>query len=638
MTVNHLDFLREVCEEEGLVPFAKHQGFLDRLMSESHALHDLFFSIYGTSQDSQKAYAGLIKTLIAGYKKRPAAMTARDRVKAEEGAWFTSEQLVGMSLYVDRFSTDLRGLIGELDYLETLGVNALHLLPIMKSPKEASDGGYAVADYRTVDPKFGTNEDLAALQTALQERGMYLMTDIVVNHTSDQHEWAMKAKAGDPYYKEFFYTYPNREVPDAMERAMPEVFPESAPGSFTFVPELQSWVMTVFHNYQWDLNYRNPEVLTTMVDTLLYYGNMGVDILRIDAPAFVWKEVGTTCQNLPQAHQLLQLFKSCVKVAAPGMALLGEAIVSPNQIMDYFGNGLMATRECDLAYNAGQMALQWDALATMDTRNLFLNQHIIARKPLGTTWLNYTRCHDDIGFGFDDCYIEQVGYTPYLHRKFLMDYYSGSFAGSPSKGVLFGVNPKTNDARMSGTLASLCGLETALGKGDAEAIETAVNRIVLMQAQSILLGGIPMLYYGDELGHLNDYSYTNDPSKSYDSRWVHRPVISKEKRQKVFDSTCIESRIFAAHQRLISLRKSSSDFADSNNAQWRETECRSVIGVVRGSFTLFFNYSDQLQQINAADLLAEDVYEELWGGEKIKRANLSHLKLDPYQFLLLRSL
>ena len=298
-------------------------------------------------------------------------------------------------------------------------------MPLFKSPEGESDGGYAVEDFRVVEEKLGTIEDLREFQKALQQKDMYLMIDIVLNHTSHHHEWAKLAKAGIKEYQDYFYMYDDRRIPDAMEETMPEIFPESSPGSFTYDEKLDKWVMTVFHHYQWDLNYTNPKVFVEMLANVLYYANLGVDVVRIDAPAFIWKQMGTSCQNLPEAHQLLQLIKMCVEVATPGMAILGEAIVAPAQIMEYFGTGRFATHECDFAYNATQMAVQWDALATGDIRVMRTAQNELLRKPKGATWLTYTRCHDDIGLGYDDWMIQHAGFNPYDHRSYIKNYYSG---------------------------------------------------------------------------------------------------------------------------------------------------------------------------------------------------------------------
>lgn len=433
--------------------------FYTRFIANAAAIHELYHQLYGQHPSGAVHYPKLLQTIAKAYNDRPTDIRQKDREKEARNGWFLSNQLAGMSLYVDRFCGNLHNLGSKLPYFKKLGVNLLHLMPIFQSPAGESDGGYAVSDFRQVDERFGNLGDLQQLRTKMASENMYLMLDIVLNHTSHRHEWAEKAKKGDTAYQDYFYMYPDRTLPDAFDRTMPEVFPETAPGNFTYVPECQRWVMTVFHNYQWDLNYTNPAVFIEMLDTVLFYANLGVDVLRIDAPAFIWKQLGTTCQNLPETHTLLRLIKQCVQVATPGMALLGEAIVAPKEIMKYFGTDQYRARECDFAYNATHMALQWDALATGDTRVMLAAKNELLQKPLGTSWITYTRCHDDIGLGYDDSMIAQAGYEPYAHRQFLKEYYSGTFPGSPAMGALFSVNPKTQDARISGSLASLCGLE-----------------------------------------------------------------------------------------------------------------------------------------------------------------------------------
>ena len=434
----------------------KDNPFYTRFLADTFAIFELYLQLYEHYPATETLFDELIKTIIKAYKQRPSVLKQRDIQKLEQEHWFLSNRINGMSLYVDRFCGNIKNLETKLDYFENLGVNFLHLMPVFESPANESDGGYAVSDFRKVDERFGSLEDLLHLQEEMRKRNMYLMIDIVLNHTSHKHEWALRAKAGETKYQDYFYFYHDRSLPDQYDKTMPEIFPESSPGSFTYIEECDKWVMTVFHNYQWDLNYTNPQVFIEMLDTIFFYANLGVDILRIDAPAFIWKQLGTTCQNLPQAHTLLRLIKQCVQVASPGMALLGEAIVAPKEIMKYFGTNNYTARECDFAYNATHMALQWDMLATGDTKVMLAAQHELLQKPYGTSWITYTRCHDDIGLGYDDIMIEQAGYNSYAHRKYLKEYYSGVHPGSPAIGALFSSNPKTGDARISGSLASLC--------------------------------------------------------------------------------------------------------------------------------------------------------------------------------------
>ena len=620
--------------------------FKERFQSSLGNLSNLYNSIYAYHPRGRDGFSQMLETIEKGFAERADTLKERDLKKSatEPEHWFLSNEICGMSLYVDRFCGTISNLENKLDYFEKLGVNFLHLMPVFESPEGASDGGYAVSNFRKVDKRFGKLHDLKALQKKMQERNMYLMIDIVLNHTSDQHEWTLKARKGDKDHQDYFYFFDDRLEPDEYDRSMPEIFPEAAPGNFTYIKECDKWVMTVFHKYQWDINYKNPQVFVEMLDTIFFYANLGVDILRIDAPAFIWKEKGTTCQNLPQAHTILQLIKQCVQIAAPGMALLGEAIVAPHEIMKYFGTGDKEAKECDYAYNATQMALQWDALATGDVRVMMAAQHEFLKKPYGTSWITYTRCHDDIGLGYDDYMIDNAGYNPYEHRKFLKDYYSGNYNGSPAKGALFSVNEKTGDARISGSLASLCGLEMAINKNDAAAINISVQKILMMQAMSFFIGGTPMIFYGDESGHLNDYSYLNDEGKSYDNRWMHRPVIDWEKNNNVDKPGTIEHIIFSSTQKLIQLRKKLNVIADKKNLTWLRPHNNHVTGFLRAwdndRVYCLFNFSSRRQSLTwyafkENGMRPSHLFDH-WSGKtfEVGKDN-EHFVLLPYSFFIL---
>lgn len=620
------------------------KAFLDRFSGAQDTILQLYGDIYGNHPSGEIFFAELVRILAETHNARDNELKLRDEEKGREEVWFLSNQLAGMSLYVDRFCGKLSELPGKLDYLSKLGINFLHLMPIFESPEGESDGGYAVSHFRKIDTRFGTLEALVALRKAMQAKGMYLMLDIVLNHTSHQHEWAVAARQGSVKHQDYFYMYPERNIPDQFEPFMPDIFPESAPGSFTYLPDCGKWVMTVFHTYQWDLNYTNPAVFCEMLDNILFYANLGVDLLRIDAPAFIWKQPGTTCQNLPQAHTLLRLIKQCVMVSAPGMALLGEAIVAPAEIMKYFGTGDFTARECDFAYNATQMALQWDMLATGDTRVMLAAQQILLQKPLGTSWITYTRCHDDIGLGYDDYMIAQTGQDPFSHRKFLKDYYSGEVDYSPARGALFSSNPKTGDARISGSLASLCGLEKALLDQDRSAVDRAIQKILLMQAHSFFLGGLPMLFYGDEVGYTNDYSYLQDPGKSYDNRWMHRPQIDWGKNSRIGLAGTVEQRVFAGTQQLLLLRKRLPVVSDFKNLTWMTPHNLHIAGYLRTyreqRLYCVFNFSGNFTRLTwyafkEHGMVPARLYDH-WSGQ-VFQVGLDHeyLEFPPFGFFLL---
>ncbi len=544
-------------------------------------LNEVFMHIYGEHPDAENKFYQIVLAMADRYNERSAALKKIDDKRERNPDWYLHSDICGMMLYIDRFAGNIRGVEEKLDYFDELPVNLLHLMPFLTSPKTKNDGGYAVSDYKTVDQRFGSNKDIKHLASMMHKRNMYLMADLVVNHTSDEHEWAMKAKAGDRKYRNYYYTFEDRTVPELFEQNLPEVFPENAPGNFTWSEDMKRWVMTVFNSYQWDLNYTNPDVFREMLDILLYQANWGVDIFRLDAVAFLWKQMGTNSQNLPMAHAILKLFKICTQIVAPGVAFLAEAIVAPQEIMKYFGESDVWSNECDMAYNASLMALLWDAVATRSNKVLYHAVRDIPPKPEGTTWINYLRCHDDIGLGYDNRHIELSGFSPMPHREFMVNFYTGKFEGTFARGLPFMVNPKTNDARISGSLASLAGLEAANELNDTELSDLAIRRILMMHGVIMSWGGIPMLYYGDELATVNDYSFLREPDKMDDNRWVHRPIIQWDRAEKRHDPLSDEGRVFHGIQHQIRVRSKEKMLADHGNHEMVETSNEHVLSFSR---------------------------------------------------------
>ncbi|BHH83632.1 alpha-amylase family glycosyl hydrolase [Desulforhopalus sp. 52FAK] len=583
--------------------------FYTRLGANFYGIHGLFQKLYGDRDDFAEQAQKLVEAMAMQYIKRPENLRALDLARERNFNWFLSQQLVGMALYCKGFAGNLANLKERLNYFQELGVNLVHVMPIMRCPEGSSDGGYAVNDFREINPELGTLEDVQALAAEMKQRDIFLVLDVVVNHTSNKHYWAEQAKAGNKKFQDYYYCFENRNVPDMFEQSMPEIFPETAPGNFTWDEEMNRWVMTVFNDFQWDLNYSNPSVFIEMLNIILFWANQGADILRLDAVAFLWKKIGSTCQNEREAHLILQLLKDCCQVTAPGVVFIAEAIVAPVEVIKYFGEDAVIAKECEIAYNATFMALLWDAVATKNTR--LLNQGIqsLPVKLDGATWLNYVRCHDDIGLGFDDMDILLCDYQPGEHRKFLIDYFTGKFDVSHARGLPFGENPKTGDARISGSLASLAGLEYALESGDSVAINDAIKLILLLHGMILSFGGIPLLYYGDETGTLNDDSYKDDPYKKGDTRWVHRPSIDWEKAEQRNIPGTVEYQIFSALKRMIAVRKEIDVFADFNNRELIDVENphlfvfgRYHIHQPTEQVLVVANFSNKPQHLNLEDL------------------------------------
>lgn len=498
--------------------------FTLRLNRSAPDLWPMLEALYGHREDYAAFRERLIAALRSAWSARPADLRRLDLQRDLEPDWFQRPDRAGYVFYIDRFAGDLRKVLDKLDYLEDLGITYVHLMPCLKPRPGDSDGGYSVMDYRSINPDLGTMEDLEEVAAALRARGMNLCIDLVLNHTAKEHAWAMAARQGDATYQDYYLMFDSPEVPNRFEQTLVEVFPDNAPGNFTHYPDFGKWVWTTFNEHQWDLNWANPQVFLEITEIMLFLANRGVDVLRLDAVAFMWKRMGTRCQSEPEVHMLLQALRACCRIACPAVLHLEEAIVAPAEMLPYLGRGRHDGKEGNLAYHNSLMVQFWNALATRDTRMM---THVM-RSHFPTTLTNatyatYIRCHDDIGWAITDEDAAVFGISGPVHRGWLADFYEGRFPGSFARGQLFQENPATGDKRISGSFASLAGLEKALQDQDAQGIEAAVQRILLGHALIAGFGGIPLIYMGDELGMLNDYGYADVPEHAHDSRWLHRP-------------------------------------------------------------------------------------------------------------------
>lgn len=513
-------------------------------------------AVYGDRAESTiKKLKNILKE---GLRNRSKDLRELDERRVLRPDWLQRPEQVGYVAYADLFANDLPGVAKHIPYLKSLGITYLHLMPLLKPRKGDSDGGYAVADYRRIRPDLGTMDDLAALTAKLRRAGISLETDLVLNHVAAEHDWAKRARRGEKRYLDYFMVYPDRTEPDAWEENLPEVFPDFAPGNFTHDEKLDAWVWTTFNSFQWDLNWANPEVFCEFVDLMVYLANQGVEVFRLDAIAFIWKRMGTDCQNQPEVHHITRALRAAVKVVAPAVAFKAEAIVGPNDLIHYLGRGIHHGRLSDLAYHNSLMVQIWSSLAARDTRLFTQALARFPEKPANTTWATYLRCHDDIGWAVDDLDAGMAGFDGPAHRRFLSDFYSGEFPGSFARGLVFQANPMTGDRRISGSCASLIGLETAIASGDPTQVDLAIARYLMAYTLVFGYGGLPLLYMGDELGLPNDHSYLNDPSHDRDNRWVHRPRMDWELvKQAQQDPTSPAGRINAGIRHLIEVRRRS---------------------------------------------------------------------------------
>ena len=598
--------------------------FQRRLDQRQEELRALYNTIY---PNDQQAYEYFVAMLHRMFLSRKEALHEQDAQREQDPQWFKAKDFVGMMLYTNAFGGTLQGVKEKLGYLNECGVNYLHLMPLLLSPEGRSDGGYAVADFRTVQPQLGTMEDLEALADACRAQGTCLCLDFVMNHTSEDHEWAQKARAGEPGYRERYFFYDNWDIPNRYEETVPQVFPTTAPGNFTWLEDCQQVVMTTFYPYQWDLNYANPVVMNDMTENLLYLTNRGIDVIRLDAVPYIWKELGTSCRNLPMVHTMVRLMRLACEIVCPSVLMLGEVVMEPAKVVPYFGS--TEKPECHMLYNVTTMATTWHTLATGDVSLLRRQLDTVCALPKEFLFLNYLRCHDDIGWGLDYAWLNaRFGTDEVAHKRYLNQWFTGQWPGSVSRGELYNDDPRLGDARLCGTTASLCGLGTAC---DAMSQARGAGCGLMLHAWMFTQSGIPVLYSGDEVGQCNDYSYHQDPNKCADSRYLHRGDFPWEAAEQRHVEGTVENQLFYGLRRLETLRAQYPCFQPNANVWTFDTGSPHVLGVGRWyngcKLMAFFNFGGSF--ITATCPEPGDYHEVMYDNHY---TNLNQVGLYPYGF------
>ena len=574
----------------------------------------LYCELYNNNME---AFDWLCDSLYGYYQERNADLKKLDRSRVKNPDWYKQNDLLGMMMYTNAFAGTLKGVKEKLPYVKACGVNYLHFMPLLESPKGRDDGGYAVADFRKVKPELGTMEDLEDLTAECHRQGISCCLDFVMNHTSEDHEWARAARNGDPVARSRYFFYDDWFVPNIYEETVPEVFPTTAPGNFTWINDCNQVVMTTFYPYQWDLNYANPMVFNDMVGNMLYMANRGIDVIRLDAVPYIWKQIGTNCRNLPQVHTLVRMMRIISEIVCPGVLLLGEVVMEPSKVVPYFGT--VDKPECHMLYNVTTMASTWNTIATKNVGLLKRQMDQVCALPKDYVFLNYLRCHDDIGWGLDYDWLAQFGIDEVAHKKFLNDYFTGKGYNSDSRGELYNDDPRLGDARLCGTTASLSGLEAGQYEANADKIEQAIACDLMIHGYLLAQSGIPVLYSGDEIGQTNDYTYKNDPDKCADSRYLHRGNFPWD---KVENKDPVAMKIFDVLRHMEDIRASHDVFSCNANVYTIETGCASVLGIVREyaghELRAFFNFSNMDQLIWTMPEDQADIYTDLISGKTLR--------------------
>ncbi len=622
--------LRQFERVENMAKTEKQDSIYRRRLDRHHdELRWLYMELYNNGS----MFAELCDNLSRFYGERDGELKKRDRLREEYPHWYRQNDMLGMMFYIDNFAGNLSGVKAKLDYLEKSNVNYIHLMPFLETPKGRSDGGYAVSDFRKVQEKLGTMEDLEQLAAACHRKNINICMDFVMNHTSEEHEWAKKARQGDGEYMSRYFFFDNKAIPEMYEKTVPQVFPTTAPGNFTWLPDSGHYVMTSFYPYQWDLNYRNPRVFNEMMYNFLFLANKGIDIVRLDAVPYIWKELNTQCRNLKQVHTIVRMMRMICEIVCPGVLLLGEVVMEPEKVAPYFGT--VEKPECHMLYNVTTMATTWHTVAVRDVSLLKKQLDIVSSLPKDYIFLNYLRCHDDIGWGLDYDTLRSEGMEERSHKQYLNNYFQGLEGASNSRGELYNADPVTGDARFCGTTASMCGLESAGLTQDKEALEKALRLDVMLHAYMFMQSGIPVLYSGDEIGQLNDYTYKEDADKADDSRYIHRGAFPWKLAEQIRNKTSVPGRIFTGLGQLERIRKSEKVFVCQADTWTLDTFDSGVLCIGRGyegeKILGIFNFSEYNKTARIQE--TDGIYRDMISGKKLEAVDV---ELPPYGFLYLK--
>ena len=596
-----------------------------RMQIHGKELYEKYMSLY----HDERSYEELFLSMEKFFRDRSFELKELDCKREKNPLWFRERNMLGMTMYPKLYAGNLQGVIEKLDYLSEQKITYLHLMPLLKMPHPYNDGGYAVEDFRMVDPQIGTNEDLEALTKALRERGISLCLDFVMNHTADTHEWAKRAKAGEKEYISRYQCYDNYEIPSRFEQTMPQVFPATAPGNFTWCEEMQKHVLTTFYPYQWDLNYHNPKVFNEMAGNILYLANLGVEIFRIDAVPYIWKELGTNCRNLPQVHTIVRMIRMILEIVCPGVILKGEVVMAPKELPVYFGT--KEEPECHMLYGVSSMVNLWAALATQDTRLLKHQMDVIHSLPDNCYFVNYLRCHDDVGWGLDEEQERNLQIDPLKHKEYLYRFFEGTFPGSYARGELYNYDPVTRDARSCGTTASLCGIEKGGFEGDDSQVETGIRRVLMMHATCMSLKGFMMLSSGDEIGQVNGYEYKNNPDLATDSRYLHRSPFNWDNAKLRKKRGTVQNKIWRGLRKMEQIRSKNPCFRKEADVTTWDT-CQMSVFAIRRTYkekemVCVANFSGEGKMACLPTLTG--AYEDLFTGDMV---SVPGLRMAPYQY------
>lgn len=607
-----------------------------RAFAQVERLSSNLQALYGGRHDVPAVLEKMLEVFIAKGLERPDELKLLDAARAHDPNWFSSNKSIASTLYVDRHCGTLSGLEKEIGYFKLMNINMLHLMPtIYKTPEKDNDGGYAISDFRALNPAIGTMDELRDLFGTMRKHGISPIMDVTINHVADDHEWAQAAKKGDPERLAHFFVM-NEAEKNEYDKDLPPMFPDIRAGSFTKNDDVGGFVLTSFMSTQWDLNYSNPKTLLAMTDELLFILNQGAEVLRMDAVPHIWKKKGTGCKGLPETQDIVGIFNTMSKIAAPGAILLSETIDVPEMTKRYLGPD-----KCQMGYNVMTLTHLWDSLVHEDASFMAETLKRHADTPEGTALLNMARTHDNAPFAFDPGAAGALGIDIKQRHESLGDFFFGDHY---AKAVPFNASDKSGYVSVSGTMGSLTGLEKAIETGDTEQADAAIKRIRLLNGLLLSLPGVPMLNLtgGDDRGQINDYSFMKDEIQSKDSRWVHRVKRDVDFKTKSSLEVEVMGHVFSDTVDLNRARTEMPAFG-AGPMQVIDTGKPPVLAFARENeqqkVVVLANFSPTPQKVDAGHLhahgMTDDVVDKI-GPQKDQVQQIgAGIELAPYQCMWL---
>jgi amylosucrase len=582
------------------MPPARAIQLRQRLERELPRLRQCLDPLYGQTPCFDSFFDTLVLNALASAEQRETDLWQLDLQREADPAWH-QRGLSGYCAYVDKLAGTLAGVQQRIGYLRELGVNYLHLLPFLKAGSAPNDGGFAVASFEEVEPALGTLADLRSLCQALRQSNISLCSDFVLNHVSHEHAWARAARAGDPRYLPYFHWLTSEAEVQAREQHLVQIFPATAPGNFTWIADRQAWVWTTFYPYQWDLNYAHPAVFADMAAALLKLANQGVEAFRLDSTGFLWKRPKTNCMNQPEVHLIVQALRSLCAVAAPGVLLKAEAIMPTRELPPYFGLGPVAGPECHIAYHSSLMAASWVALTEESPQLIEEVLRNTPELPVGASWLSYVRCHDDIGWNVLRPELLALGADPVARLDQAAAFLAGETPGSYARGARFQASAPGTVHGSNGMTAALVGLHPDL-PADHPDQQAALRRLELMMSLCFFVGGLPLIYMGDELGQDNTPDAEILARQGADTRELHRPHLDEAALARRHQADTVAAKVFSLVQRLNTLRRERLSLGGPIRLQVLASGCPGLLALQRNQQLGLFNFSAAPCRIDLSEL------------------------------------